>query len=97
MAAPKGTRPPGGSRKGRPNKISADVKAMILAALDGAGGVEYLIRQADQSPAAFMALVGKVLPLQLRGGDDGPIEIRWQDDFADRLREARERKHFNGP
>lgn len=32
-----------GRPKGVPNKITADVKAMILAALDKAGGAEYLL------------------------------------------------------
>jgi hypothetical protein len=45
-AAPKGTRPPGGSRKGIPNRITTDVRAMILAALDRVGGQEYLVQQA---------------------------------------------------
>jgi hypothetical protein len=30
----KGTKTGGGSRKGVPNKLTADVKAMVLAALD---------------------------------------------------------------
>lgn len=32
-----------GRPKGSPNKITADVKAMVLAALDKAGGVDYLL------------------------------------------------------
>ncbi len=62
MAAPKGYQPPGGSRKGIPNKATADLKAMILGALDKAGGLEYLSRQAIENPGPFMALIGKVLP-----------------------------------
>jgi len=83
MAAPKGTRPPAagkGRRKGSKNKLSADVKAMILAALDDAGGVEYLTRQAEKNPAAFMTLLGKVLPMQV-GGADEPITICWANDL----------------
>ena len=76
MARPKGLpKTGGGSRKGRPNKLSADLKEMILQALDGAGGVAYLQKQADNSPAAFLALVGKVLPLQLSGKDGGAIVV----------------------
>lgn len=64
MAAPKGTKPPGGSRKGIPNKATADIKAMILGALDAqqGGGKAYLQRQAIENPVAFMGLVGKLLP-----------------------------------
>lgn len=56
-----------GRPKGLANKITTDVKAMILQALDGAGGVKYLQRQADANPSAFLTLVGKVLPKELTG------------------------------
>jgi|SRR5215469_1639273 len=65
----------GGRAKGTPNKINGDLKAMILGALAGAGGEAYLQRQAEQNPAAFMTLVGKVLPLQLANSDGGPVLI----------------------
>ena len=55
MAA-KGQPKTGGRRKGTPNKLNADVQAMILAALDMAGGVEYLARQAETNPSAFLGL-----------------------------------------
>jgi hypothetical protein len=58
-----------GRPKGSKNKVSGQLREMVLRALDGAGGVDYLIRQAETSPSAFLALVGKVLPLQLTGQD----------------------------
>ena len=67
-----------GRPKGAPNKLNADVKNMILEALSGAGGSAYLQRQADENPAAFMTLVGKVLPLQLTGENGGAIQVSWQ-------------------
>jgi len=69
MAAPKGHKRYGGRQKGTPNKLNADVKGMILEALNGVGGVRYLQRQADENPTAFMTLVGKVLPTQVNLGD----------------------------
>lgn len=54
-----------GRPKGVPNKLNAQLKDMIIQALDHAGGVEYLITQARDNPTAFMTLVGKVLPLQV--------------------------------
>ena len=66
-----------GRKKGVPNKINADLKSMILGALDKAGGVDYLTAQANASPAAFLALIGKVLPTTLQGpGADGALEVR---------------------
>ena len=54
----------GGSRKGKPNKMTVELKTMVLQALDGAGGVEYLIKRANsagpplrQRSAAFCASV----------------------------------------
>jgi len=55
----------GGRQKGTPNKLSGDVRAMILAALDEVGGHSYLVEQARANPAAFLTLVGKVLPMQV--------------------------------
>lgn len=66
--------PKGGSRKGVPNKVTGDLKAMILQALDGAGGVEYLLACAhdDKTKGAFLSLIGKVLPMTIAGpGADG--------------------------
>lgn len=64
-----------GRPKGVPNKMTTQVKEMILAALDQAGGVDYLAAQAEETPAAFLSLVGKVLPLQLTGQDGAEISI----------------------
>jgi hypothetical protein len=67
-------RPPGGSRKGKPNKATKELKEMILQALDGAGGVSYLQERArdPRTASAFLTLVGKVLPMTIAGtGKDG--------------------------
>lgn len=79
MAAPKGTMPPGagkGRPKGTPNKVTGEVKAMILEALDNAGGVDYLTSQARDNPKAFLSLVGRVLPLQVTGDADSPLVVQ---------------------
>lgn len=70
-----------GRKKGIPNKISGELKDMILQALGEAGGVQYLVTQAQDNPNAFMALVGKVLPMTVRGpGENGEhrIVFTWQ-------------------
>lgn len=68
MAAKKGTRPPNagkGRPRGVPNKLTGEVRDMIRLALDEAGGVSYLVRQAEANPAAFMSLVAKILPKEI--------------------------------
>jgi hypothetical protein len=67
-----------GRPKGLPNKDNRDIKQMVVAALAGAGGVNYLIRQAEQNPVAFMSLVGRVLPLQVTGEAGGPIHFSFE-------------------
>lgn len=46
---------------------------MIVEALDKAGGVKYLVKQANKNPAAFLGLVGKVMPLMVHGDKNNPI------------------------
>jgi hypothetical protein len=80
MAYPKGGPKVGGRKKGTPNKSTAAIKDMIVAALDKAGGVDYLHTQATDNPAAFLTLVGKVMPMQVTGpGANGEhkLEITW--------------------
>jgi hypothetical protein len=63
----------GGRTKGTPNKLTADLKSMILGALEDAGGQQYLLRQSKDNPTAFLTLVGKVLPMQVTGEGGGPV------------------------
>jgi hypothetical protein len=73
----KGHKKIGGRVKGTPNKITAELKDMILQALDEAGGVEYLVSCAKKNPQAFLTLVGKVLPLQVTGKDGQDLKLTW--------------------
>ena len=81
--AGKGQPKTGGRAKGQTNKLTADVKSMVLAALDKAGGVEYLLTQSRDNPNAFMTLVGKVLPLTVAGDKDNPLETVTRFKLAD--------------
>lgn len=69
-------RPPNAGKgrvKGVPNKVTKAVKEMVLAALDKAGGEDYLLEQAGKNPTAFLTLVGKVLPLDVNANVQGQI------------------------
>jgi hypothetical protein len=71
----------GGRQKGTPNKATALLKDAILkAAIEAGDGdmASYLTVQARLNPGPFMALLGKVLPMQLTGDGGGPITITWQ-------------------
>lgn len=67
---------PGGRPKGVPNKLTADLRAMILAALDRAGGENYLYEQALENPKAFLALLSRVLPMTVAGDSNAPLTIK---------------------
>lgn len=80
-----------GRPKGSPNKTTAALKdAILLAAKQvgydakGKGGLTgYLKHVAENDVKAFAALLGKVLPLQVTGAADGPLQVvirRYADD-----------------
>lgn len=67
-----------GRPAGATNKTTKAVKEMLMAALDELNGSEYFLEQARENPAAFMSLVGKLIPTevknQLTGSDGGPVQ-----------------------
>ena len=63
----------GGRKPGAQNKLTRELKDMILQALSNVGGEKYLQAQAKKNPNAFMQLVGKVLPLQVKEGGKEPV------------------------
>ena len=68
----------GGRQKGTPNKTTALLKDAILQAATNAGGGEltnYLQVQAVENPGPFLSLLGKVLPTQLAGDPESPLEL----------------------
>lgn len=79
-AKPKRT-PRGNEGKGRPkgskNKtcVSRDVRQMALNALNRKGGEEYLMRQAEENPKAFMAMLTRLIPNKIEGDADNPLRM----------------------
>jgi len=74
-----------GRPKGALNKTTALLKDAILKAAERAGNkvgndglVSYLEVQAIENPGPFMALLGKVLPMQVTGEGGGHILVQWQ-------------------
>lgn len=76
-------KPGPGRPKGSVNKTTATLKEAILAAGEavgqdgnGRGGLTgYLKHVASTDVKAFSSLLGKVLPMQLVGDDDGPLQV----------------------
>jgi len=72
----KGKKAGPGRPKGMPNKVTADIKNMILTALSNVGGASYLEERANdpKTAAAFLGLVGKVLPMTIAGDPASPVQ-----------------------
>jgi hypothetical protein len=76
-----------GRVKGVPNKTTADVRNMLIASLDAVGGQAYLEKQAIDNPKAYLSLVSKVIPSEVKsqvtGSDGGPIQHAVKVKFGD--------------
>lgn len=70
----KGEKRPNQGKRG-PAKATQELKTMILEALSESGGVEYLVKRANdpRTAAAFLGLIGKVLPMQVTGDPNNPV------------------------
>jgi hypothetical protein len=58
---PKGTRW-GGRTKGTPNKVNQSIREAIQMAFEQVGGVDYLVRLAQEAPRTFVPLLMKTMP-----------------------------------
>ena len=77
----------GGRKRGSLNKTTSVLKDAILQAAEAAGGASglegYLKQRAlDDNPGPFMALLGKVLPMQVEGNADNPVQHKVTIEFV---------------
>jgi len=83
--------PSPGRKKGQLNKTTALLKDAIIEAAIKAGQKEglvgYLTKQADDNPAAFLTLLGKVLPLTVQGDPEKPLHMQHEVKPAERLKQ----------
>lgn len=77
----------GGRRKGTPNKVTASVKEALLQSFENVGGVSYLDRMAAEEPRAYMALLNKVIPAEVKQ----EITKKYADLTLEELMEQRQR------
>ncbi len=68
-----------GRKPGSQNKVTKALKEQILGALEAKDGQAWFEARMDDQPAAFMALLGKILPSEmtatLQNPDGGPFSI----------------------
>lgn len=89
---------PRGRPKGSKDKIPAELRRMTYQALSNKGGVEYLERQADENPVAFLGLVGKcfVVPKDDSTNQPQGITINVVQHFGDNPTPQLEAKAVSG-
>jgi len=72
-------KPGPGRPKGSPNKVTKAAKDAIAEAAEQLGGVNRIVAWAKEDPlnerAFWSSVYPKLLPLQVTGGDGGPIAV----------------------
>ena len=71
---PKGTRW-GGRAKGTPNKVNQSIREAIQMAFEQVGGVEYLVRLAQEDPKTFVPLLIRTMPPEPKVPQEGGLNI----------------------
>ena len=65
----------GGRAKGTPNKVNQSIREAIQMAFEQVGGVEYLVRLAQEDPKTFVPLLIKTMPPEPRVPQEGGLNI----------------------
>ena len=83
-----GTPKSGGRQAGTPNKITASIKAGILAAYEQAGGEAYLLNIANTDPRTFCGLLAKILPTQIEAPEptETHLVVSWLNEIDGKSR-----------
>lgn len=63
-----------GRPKGSPNKITKNIRSAVEEAFQKAGGAEYLYKLAVDDPKTFVPLLAKLLPMQVSGDPENPVQ-----------------------
>lgn len=67
-----------GRPKGAVNKVTRNLREAIEESFEARGGAEYLAGLKDRD---YCALLGRLLPLQIEGGDpDRPVVFSWEGE-----------------
>ena len=74
-----------GRKKGVPNKTTASVQAALTEAFERRGGVDALIKWAEDDPTEFYKLWGKLIPKDIKAELSGNVGIVHQWRFGDKV------------
>ena len=59
----------GGRTKGTPNKLNAEIRAMVLEALSELGGVDYLVEVGRKKPEVLCGLIARLIPSEIKASE----------------------------
>ncbi len=72
----------GGRKAGTPNRLTSQVKEAIIAAFHAVGGAAYLERVAHTDHKTFCALVGKIVPGELKIDPESQLNLVVLRDYT---------------
>ena len=72
----------GGRQPGSKNKTTVELKDAIMGAFHEVGGRQYLVRVAEDNPAIFCTLLGRILPKEVHA------QVNLVDQYYDKLVQA---------
>lgn len=74
----KGRKTGGGSRKGRPNKISASIREAVAAVFANLGDIEGMTEWARANPTEYYKIAARLIPVeqQITGANGQALAIR---------------------
>lgn len=75
----KGHKSPGGSRKGRPNRIGWVVKQNVLEVFELLGGVDGMVKWAKRNKTEFYRLYARLIPTEIVG----TLDVRDASELSD--------------
>ena len=90
MPFEKGRKKTGGITKGTPRKKTQLLTDMIDSALIKLGGEDYLVKQGELNPAAFMSLVGKRLPKDMTIGGQLDLTLKVTRKFVKAIEQIKD-------
>jgi hypothetical protein len=91
-----GPRAGAGRPKGALNKVSANLKQMILNSLDRVGGEAYLEKLAIENSSAYAGLLGKILPAVLAADADSSGGVGMEIKFIREIVYPDGHRHIEG-
>lgn len=90
--------PNSGRKKGTPNKTTIVFREALQVAFDQMGGAEAMAKwgKIQTNRRAFYEMCTKLIPIQVTGGNFGPVEVEHRNALSNKILEATVSQRGNG-